>query len=114
MLEKTIEYFNKNVADIENAVAQDADILQLQKLDEALKQTFQEIRTFKTDCQRLRKIQLEFFLDYISKLSENPLVSELTEITRGLVGSYVDVAGAPDRMNQGGMPASSENISARL
>lgn len=114
LLEKTIECFNKNVSEIESAIARDADISQLQKLDASLNQTFGEIQAFQADTQRLRRIQLNFFLDYISKLSENPLVSELTETTRGLIGRYVDATEASDAANQDNMRASNENIRARL
>lgn len=113
LLEKTIEYFNKNVSEIESAIARDADIAQLQKLDESLNKRFQEIQSFQTDNQRLRRIQLNFFLDYISKLSENPLVSELAETTRGLIGLYLDEAAASPHSNGNDMRASNENIRAR-
>ena len=103
-----------NVADIESAIAQDADLSQLQKLDESLNQTFQEIQSFQADNQRLRRIQLNFFLDYISRLSENPLVSEIAETTRGLIGRYVDEAEVSDHANEDELYASNENISARL
>lgn len=114
MLEKTIECFNKNVSEIEYAIAQDADVSQLQKLDASLSEAFQEIQSFQADNQRLRRIQLNFFLDYISKLSENPLVSELAETTKDLIGRYVDESDEPDHGNSDGMFARSENISARL
>lgn len=112
MLEKTIECFNKNLSEIESAIARDADLSQLQKLDASLNQTFQKIQSFQANSQRLRRIQLNFFLDYISKLSENPLVSELTETTRGLIGLYVDEASDP--ANRDDIHASNENIRARL
>lgn len=113
LLEKTIEYFNKNVSEIESAIARDADIAQLQKLDASLNERFQEIQSFQADNQRLRRIQLNFFLDYISKLSENPLVSELAETTRGLIGRYVDEADASADTSGNDMHASNENIRAR-
>lgn len=114
LLEKTIECFNKNVSEIESAIAQDADISQLQKLDASLNRTFQEIQSFQADNQRLKRIQLDFFLDYISKLSENPLVSELAETTRGLIGRYVNETKASDQANQDDIYTPNESIRARL